>query len=151
MSNTRVTRIAITNNQRYQADKYRYGAVDGRCYQTESPLAPPTSMPTQQALQRLRKQEQMSMIEIYRMELFLKDGKRPPKKVAMKSDDRNRIIEEYGLSYDAGNLRYLGDYEKVWELMAKKYPDIACGYKSYKECQYAVKYGAQPCSWSAAK
>ena len=91
------------------------------------------------------------MIEIYRMELFLKDGKRPPKKVAMKADDRNRIIEEYGLSYDAGNLRYLGDYEKVWERMTQKYPDIARGYKSYKECQYAVKYGAQPCSWSAAK
>lgn len=151
MSNARVTRMAIANNQQYQSDKFRYGAVDGRCYQMETPLAAPARPLSECEITRLKTHDQMSMIEIYRMELFLQDGKRPSRKATPKTADKDRIVKEYGLVLDTRCSRYLGDYAKVWEIMTQKFPNAARGYKGYKECQYAVKYGAQPCCWSAAK
>jgi hypothetical protein len=120
--------------------------VDKRYYNAE-PQAPIYDPITERDVEALRRNEQMSMVEIYRMELFLSTGSRKKKGVYLKPQDRDRILQEYSLVYDQKQTRYMGDLTEVWAVLAGKHPETAKAYAGYKECQYALKYGATPQAW----
>ena len=66
--------------------------------------------------------------------------------------ERERILEEYLLTFDATETRYTGSYEQVWTVITSKFPAESAKYKNYKACQYALKYGAtESCDWIPAK
>ena len=126
-----------------------YAAVDGRVYCIEPKLATPVVSIHPNVIAHLKKEEQMSMIEIYSIELFLRDGHRAGRIKSVPRKERDRIVSEYGLAYDASSHRLNGSYEYVWKVLQEKFPEATHPYKGYKECQYAVRYGAQPCGWVA--
>lgn len=121
-----------------------------RYYQADTPLEPPISTPHPNAIMHLRQQEGLSMIEIFHIEKFLRDGKRPKRSQYVGVKDRNRIVEEYNLVYDPSKRRFSGNENAVWSILCNKYPVSTQKYAGYKECQYALKYGAQPCNWASA-
>lgn len=95
----------------------------------------------------LAKAQNMSMLEIFRLERFLDDGYRFRKAIKMTAGDRRRIQAEYPIVYVENLARYMGDLDKVWEVLKSKFPETSARYKNYKACQYALKYGAEPCEW----
>lgn len=137
---------AVNNSQRHLRGVHPYYGVDRRHYNAE-PQAPIYDPITERDVEALRRNEQMSMVEIYRMELFLATGSRKKQGVYLKPKDRDRILLEYSLVYDQKQTRYMGDLTEVWAVLAWKYPDAAKAYAGYKECQYALKYGATPLAW----
>lgn len=128
-----------------------YTAVDGRTYFPDPKPAIPVVSVHPNVIAHLKKEEHMSMVELYAMELFLQDGKRPRRIKSVPGKERNRIVAEYGLVYDVSGHRLMGSYDDVWAVISKKFPDETRLYKGYKECQYALRYGAQPCGWVSAK
>lgn len=128
-----------------------YSAVDGRVYCVEPQMAEPAKPLHPNDIANLKKEDQMSMVEIYAMELFLLDGKSPGRIKAVPRKERDRIVAEYSLSYDASSHRLVGSYDGVWAILQAKFPETTSAYRNYKECQYAVRYGAQPCAWDSAK
>ena len=98
----------------------------------------------------LAKAQNMSMLEIFRLERFLDDGYRFRKAIKMTAGDRRRIQTEYPIVYVENLARYMGDLDKVWEVLKSKFPETSSRYKNYKACQYALKYGAEPCEWRNA-
>ena len=90
------------------------------------------------------KEEQMSMRELLRIEYFLAHGEQS-KLSSVPDNEKARLIEEYPIT--CRGRRYLGDLDEIWDILTRKFPEAAARYKNYKECKYALKYGAAPCSW----
>lgn len=104
---------------------------------------------TTKTIDLLSKAQNMSMLEIFRIERLLTDGYRFRKNMKLTAADKKRIQGEYPIVYVRRLGRYMGDLDEVWAVLKAKFPETSSRYKNYKACQYALKYGAEPCEWRA--
>lgn len=129
------------NSRHFLVDSHDYRGVDGRTYQTETqPVAPQTTIDNEE-LWRLQQAQNMSLGELYQMELFLTDGTRG-KNLSPKPKDKERILAEYPIVKNPQTRTFMGNLDKVWAVLQEKFPETSAPFKSYKACQYAVRYGA---------
>lgn len=142
------TVVAAENSRHHLKNSYTYKGVDGRYYQTEPGLEE-YKAPTQRDNDFLLKAQNMSMLEIFRMERFLTDGYRFRKDIKYTDEEKERIRREYPIVFVKSLSRYMGDLDEVWAVLKAKFPETSSRYTNYKACQYALKYGAEPCEWRA--
>ena len=146
-SNKTVKKVVAAENSRHHLkNSFTYKGVDGRCYQTEPGLEEYRE-PTKKEIEFLSKAQNMSMLELFRLERFLTDGYRLRNHMNMTDADKKRIQTEYPIVYVKRLSRYMGDLDEVWAVLKAKFPEASSRYKNYKACQYALKYGAEPCDW----
>lgn len=81
----------------------------------------------------------MSAKQIFDLERFCGEPKIP-----WNSNDKQRIISEYGLHFNNSRRLYQADHEAVFEELQKRYKK-ANEYKNYMQMLYAMKYGDIPC------
>lgn len=144
------TVTAAENSRHYLKSSYTYKGVDGRYYQTE-PAPEVYKWPTKKENDFMNKAQNMSMLEIFRMERFLSDGYRFRNGLKYTNEEKERIKTEYPIVFVKKQSRYMGDLDKVWEVLKGKFPEKSSRYKNYKACQYALRYGAEPCEWGSEK
>lgn len=138
--------VAAENSRHFHRNSYTYKGVDGRYYQTD-PVLDEYKFPTKRDNDFMLKAQNMSMLEIFRMERFLSDGYRFRNGLQYTDEEKERIRTEYPIVYVKRLSRYMGDLDEVWEVFKKKFPETSSRYKNYKACQYALRYGAEPCEW----
>ena len=126
-------------NSNFYANRYprKYKSVDGRVYKTEAEVR---DLPVRnKVVNVLKANDKMSAADLIRIEQFLSTGQVPDKKIPITAEQRQYVIEKYGLVKNGSNGRYMADEQQVYMMLCNQYP-AARNFKSFKHIKYTVNF-----------
>lgn len=133
------TAIATSNTQRFKIGRPDYKSADGRTYQLDRKVPSGKACIKTCAIRLVR--DRPSLMDVYRIEHWL-SGRGIYHKTSVPKADREHIIQEYQLRFDAQLRRYFNTEEIQWALFQERFPEAITAERitSYGELLYRAKY-----------